>query len=96
MVTPNAKLASSLAILKTLQDKGLVAIKASELTRTHRERLMENGFLREVTKGWYIIKSSQEKEGDTTSWYHAYWPFSTQFLNHRYNNKCEWSLHWWR
>jgi hypothetical protein len=35
MATPSEKLAASLEILKALQDKGKIAIKRSELTRTH-------------------------------------------------------------
>lgn len=54
MATPGEKLAASLEKLKVIQDQGLDAIKASNLTRGHRERLIKNGFIREVIKGWYI------------------------------------------
>ena len=54
MATPSEKLAESLEALKELQDKGIMAIKASELSRVHRERLSKNGFLSEVMKGWYL------------------------------------------
>jgi hypothetical protein len=55
MSTPNEKLAESLEILHDLQKKqGIIAIKTSEISRTHRERLSKNGFLQEVTKGWYL------------------------------------------
>jgi len=40
---------------------GTAIIKADELTRTHRERLMENGFICEVIKGWYISCIPEEK-----------------------------------
>jgi hypothetical protein len=33
---------------------GTPALRARDLTRTHRERLLANGFLQEVIKGWYI------------------------------------------
>jgi hypothetical protein len=39
------KLAESLAVLKVLQDRRPVALRASELTRAHRERLLKNGFI---------------------------------------------------
>jgi len=49
------KLAQSLEILRKLQTaEGAGAIRARDLSRTHRERLLRNGFLREVIKGWYI------------------------------------------
>ena len=50
MATPSEKLAESLEVLKELQDKGIMAIKASELSRVHRERLSKNGFLSGVMK----------------------------------------------
>ena len=54
MATPRAKLADSLRALKALQDRGVVAIRATDLKRTDRECLMRSGFLRKVMKGWYI------------------------------------------
>lgn len=48
MATPGEKLAESLEKLKIIQDQELVAIKASDLTRVHRERLVKNGFIREI------------------------------------------------
>ena len=48
MATPGEKLAESLAVLKELQDKGIIAIQSSQLSRVHKEPLLENGLLREV------------------------------------------------
>jgi len=64
MATPSEKLAESLEILKTLQDaNGAAAIKAATISRTHRERLIANGFLQEVMKGSYISTKPGEKPG---------------------------------
>lgn len=87
MATPSEKLAASLEILKALQDKGKIAIKRSELTRTHKERLLKNGFISEVYSGWFIISSPEIKEGDSTSWYSSYWKFCAQYLNYKYKNQ---------
>lgn len=84
MATPNEKLADSLKILKKLHDNGKVAIKSSALSRVHRERLLKNGFIKEVTKGWYIATPSNEQPGETTSWYACYWSFCADYLNDRY------------
>lgn len=46
MSTPQERLAQYLAVLKKLQDKGIVAIHTKTMTRTHRERL--------VIRGWYV------------------------------------------
>lgn len=87
MATPSEKLAASLEILKALQDKGKIAIKRSELTRTHKDRLLKNGFISEVYSGWFIISSPENKEGDSTSWYSSYWKFCAQYLNYKYKNQ---------
>ena len=55
MATPSEKLAQSLEVLQKLQNEnGLAVIKSDELTRTHKERLLTNGFIQEVMKGWFI------------------------------------------
>lgn len=87
MATPGEKLAESLEELKKLQDKGIVAIKASALGRVHRERLIANGFLKEVTKGWYLSVPNDEHDGDSTSWYASYWPFCAEYLNDRFGSE---------
>jgi len=86
MATPSEKLAESLEALKELQDKGIMAIKASELSRVHRERLLKNGFLSEVMKAWYLSVPSTEQQGDSTSWYASYWHFCARYLADRYGN----------
>ena len=89
MATPKEKLAESLEVLKVLQDKGIMAIKASELGRVHRERLSKNGFLSEVVKGWYLSVPTTEQEGDSTTWYASYWHFCSRYLDDRYaDNYC--------
>ncbi len=84
MATPGEKLAESLEQLKELQDSGVVAIKASGLTRVHRERLINNGFIKEVIKGWYISAPHKETQGDSTSWFTSFWEFCSQYLEDRY------------
>jgi hypothetical protein len=86
MATTAQKLAESLEILKDLQDKGMVAIKSTWLSRVHRERLQKNGFLKEVTKGWYISTPAEEQPGDSTSWYASYWHFCAGYLSDRYGD----------
>jgi hypothetical protein len=54
MAVPQEKLAESLEALRKLQGRGVVAIRAADLSRAHRERLLKNGFLQEVMKGWYL------------------------------------------
>src|SRR3984885_14710684 len=84
MATPADKLAASLAVLKELQDAGWVALRASDMTRTHRERLLKAGFIKEVMKGWYIPSRPDEPPGESTSWYASFWAFSSFYLESRF------------
>lgn len=86
MAAPSEKLAESLSVLKALQDQGHVAVRASELTRTHRERLLRNGFIREVMKGWYIPARPDEPAGESTSWYASFWGFCAAYLGERFGS----------
>jgi len=84
MATPQEKLAQSLQVLKTLQERGVVALRSADLSRTHRERLLRNGFLQEVVKGWYIAARPDEAAGDSTAWYACFWPFCAAYLSARF------------
>jgi hypothetical protein len=88
--SPKEKLAASLEILQALQQGGKVAIRSRDLSRTHRERLVQNGFLREVMKGWYIPAHPQETLGDSTAWYTSFWAFCAGYLASRFG--VAWSL----
>jgi hypothetical protein len=75
-----------LAVLKDLQDAGRVALRASDMTRTHRERLVKAGFLKEVMKGWYIPSRPDEPAGESTSWYASFWAFCSSYLESRFED----------
>src|SRR3970040_1736337 len=90
MTRPQEKLAESLEALKELQERGVVAIRSADLTRTHRERLLRNGFLYEVMKGWYIPARPDGAAGESTTWYAAFWTFCAAYLNERFGT--EWCL----
>ncbi len=90
MAAPSEKLAQSLEALHKLQGPGgTTAIRARHLSRTHRERLLANGFLQEVIKGWYIASRPDEMRGDSTPWYASFWRFCSAYLETRFkNNWC--------
>lgn len=90
MAIPADKLASSLEALETLQQKGVAAIQSAELSRTHRERLVSAGFLKQVMKGWYIASRPDETQGESTAWYTSFWGFMAQYLTARFDD--QWSL----
>jgi len=90
MPTPNEKLAESLDALKALQEGGRRVFRSDDLSRVHRERLLENGFLRELMKGWVISSSPDARDGDSTPWYASFWEFCARYAADRFDE--EWYL----
>ncbi len=90
MPTPNEKLADSLAALHELQKSGRRVFQSKELTRVHRERLLRNGFVQEVMKGWLISSSPSARQGDSTPWYASFWEFCARYANDRFGD--DWHL----
>jgi hypothetical protein len=91
MATPSEKLAQSLEFLAKLQcEDGRAAIRAKDLTRTHRERLLAQGFLQLVLKGWFIPTRPDDSAGESTAWYASYWQFCAFYLRERFGT--EWCL----
>ena len=90
MAAPSEKLARSLEALKALQDRGVAAIRSSDLERLDRERLVKSGFLQPVMKGWYIPSRPDEVAGESTAWYASFWDFCASYLNERFGT--DWCL----
>jgi len=90
MAKPSEKLAESLDALRALQQGGATAVQSDQLSRTHRERLVRNGFLQEVMKGWYIPARPDEQKGESTAWYASFWSFCAAYLTARFD--ANWSL----
>jgi fido (protein-threonine AMPylation protein) len=88
MAAPNEKLAESLDVLKALQEGGRRVFRSDEFSRVHRERLVENGFVQDVMKGWLI--SSSPSAGDSTPWYASFWEFCARYCDDRFGG--EWHL----
>ena len=91
MAKPSEKLAQSLEVLHKLPaSDGAAAIRARDLSRTHRERLVANGFLQEVIKGWFIPSRPNEVKGESTAWFASFWRFCATYLEKRFGKA--WSL----
>jgi len=84
-------LAKALQALKTLQDAGAVSVLhgTTILGACNTKQLVQNGFLEQVIKGWYI-PSSPAHAGTTITWYASYWAFVAAYCNHRFGN--DWCL----
>ena len=59
--------------------------RSAEIGRVHRERLVQNGFLSEVIKGWLLSTGPHSKEGDTTPWYASFWEFCALYCRERFD-----------
>ncbi len=90
MATPHEKLAASLAVLHKLQKDGRRVFQSKELSRVHRERLLKQGFVREVIKGWLISSGPGVGAGDSTPWFASFWEFCARYCNDRFGN--DWHL----
>src|SRR5215469_3856616 len=90
MPTPNEKLAESLGVLHELQKGGRRVFKSDDLSRTHRERLVQNSFVQEVMRGWLISSSPGARAGDSTPWYASFWEFCARYCEERFGD--EWHL----
>ena len=84
MATPKALLAASLEVLRKAERDRVV--RSSEIGRTHRERLLRNGFLEEVVKGWLIVTNPSFQKGSSTSWYVSFWSFIRRYLTERFDD----------
>jgi fido (protein-threonine AMPylation protein) len=89
MPTPNEKLAQSLEALHALEPAR--AIPAKALTRVHRERLRDAGFLGEVVKGWYIqTRPDDGGGGDSAAWFASMREFISGYCTERFGD--DWHL----
>src|SRR5438067_3831398 len=86
MPSPNEKLAESLDELKALQEGNRRVFRSDDLSRVHRERLVENGFLQEVMKGWLISSTPSARAGDSTPWYASFWEFCARYCGERFGD----------
>jgi fido (protein-threonine AMPylation protein) len=90
MPSPNEKLAESLDVLKALQQGNRRVFRSDDLSRVHRERLVENGFLQEVMKGWLISSSPDSRAGESTPWHASFWEFCARYCDERFGE--QWHL----
>lgn len=84
MASPNEKLATSLEVLKELQAQRGNVLKSSDLSRTHRDRLKMNGFLRDIILGWLVVTRPQDKPQESTFWYTSFWDFCRRYCQERF------------
>jgi hypothetical protein len=92
MAKPNELLGASLAELRGVTQNGTRSVvKSEELSRVHRERLQDNGFLEEIMKGWLAVNSRPSANNRIdAAWSTVYWEFVARYLDDRFAG--EWRL----
>ena len=80
------RLATALRHLQQHQDRGQVVFQSDGLDRRDREALVNNGFLRMVVKGWYLVSRPGDAPGDTTPWFAAMRDFVAGYCNARFGD----------
>jgi hypothetical protein len=90
MATLHEKLAASLEKLHQLQRDGRHVFRSRQFSRVERERLLAQGFLREVIKGWLISTSPTTVRDDTTPWFASFWEFCARYCQSRFGK--DWHL----
>jgi fido (protein-threonine AMPylation protein) len=90
MPTLHEKLATALEKLQKLQAGARRVFRSNQFTRLDRERLIEQGFLREAIKGWLIASNPGAAPGDTTTWFASFWEFCARYCEARFGE--DWHL----
>lgn len=87
MATVAEKMAEALEALHRLREenKCVVLQGTNQISRTYLNRLLDNGWLQEVMRGWYI-SARPGSEGDTTVWYTSYWYFIAKYATTRFGD----------
>src|ERR1700747_1870851 len=90
MSSPNEKLAESLDELKALQQGSRRVFRSDDLSRVHRERLVENGFLPEVMEARLSSASPDAQAGKSARWHASFWEFCARYCDERFGE--QWPL----
>ncbi|PKR87404.1 Fic family protein [Pleomorphomonas diazotrophica] len=78
----NEKIADSLRQLIGVTNEGQRRVfRSDELSRLHRERLIEAKYIQEIMKGWYY---ASRLGFDAAAWHSAFWEFAREYLNDRF------------
>lgn len=81
------RMVAALKLLKKLQAKHNGVIESADLPEESRSLLVTTGFLRQVSKGWYVCSNPKDGPGDSTAWYASFWPFLSGYLRKRFGKR---------
>lgn len=81
----NKKLAEDLKIAKGKARDNIV--RSGDLPDMTFRRLKKLNWLSEITRGWYILKTPDVDNGESTLWYASFWTFLKYFLVENYKDE---------
>lgn len=90
MASPSDRLAASIGALNALRADGRRVFRSNELSRTHRERLLRNGCLDEIMKGWLVAADPVSQPGESRREPDPLWEFCACYCTARFGE--EWHL----
>src|SRR6266576_3884187 len=84
--TPHELLASSLRELRGVTEEGTISVLKSEaLTRAHRDRLADAGFIEPIMNGWLAVNSRpSDRRRVDAAWSTVYWEFVQRYAEERF------------
>jgi hypothetical protein len=80
----NTLLAKDLKIAKEKTRENI--IQSKDLPKGTFQRLRKLEWLSEICRGWYILKTPDVKDGESTLWYANFWSFLKYYLQEHYQN----------
>ncbi|MDP7021901.1 MAG: Fic family protein [Candidatus Krumholzibacteria bacterium] len=84
MKNDQSKLAGALNSLRELQKEGRSVFRSSEFSRLQRERLLRQGYLVGVMRGWLLSSNPGADAEDATPWYSSFWEFIAAYCENRW------------
>ncbi len=78
------RFAAALKVLQRHQRQGKTILRSVHFDKPMRQALVRAGFLRQVTRGWYLATRPGEDPGDTTPWYAARQDFIAAYCAERF------------
>lgn len=84
MASPSDRLAASISVLNALRADGRRVFRSKELSRTHRERLLRNGCLDEIMKGWLVAAGPVSRPGESRRERDPLWEFCACYCASRF------------
>lgn len=86
-LTEQQKLTKALTELHEVLGSERGVVRGKQIKNSSRLLLLEQGYLREILKGWYFVSDPLAEPGDTTPFYANYWEYLGGYLAERFGTE---------